>query len=124
MKSLKDSSLIVSINTKFIDLPRGGSVVFTKIGPIQFGIPPESVKDALKLGIEVPTYYIIPTSKWDKIYNVSVAEFEFPAYFNFFVKKKKINLICTKENEKAIKDIFQETLLGPVDFEVLFFLFF
>lgn len=119
IKSLKDSSLIASPSTKFIDLPRGGCVVFTKIGPIQFGIPPETVKDSLKLGIEVPNYYIIPTSKWDKIYNISVAEFEFPAYFNFFIKKKKINLICTKENEKAIKSIFQETLLGPLEFDVI-----
>jgi len=117
IKSLKASSLIVSPNTKFVDLPRGGCVVFTKIGPIQFGIPPETVKDSLKLGIEVPSYYILPSSKWDKIYNISVAEFEFPAYFNFFIKKKKINLICTKENEQAIKAIFQETLLGPTDFE-------
>ena len=118
LKSLKDSVQVFSQNTKFVDLPRGGCVVFTKIGPIQFGIPPETVKDSLKLGIEVPSYYIIPSSKWDKIYNISVAEFEFPAYFNFFIKKKKINLICTKENEQAIKSIFQETLLGPLDFEV------
>lgn len=119
LKNLKENTLKVSPSTRYINLPRGGCVVFTRIGPIQFGIPPESVKDALTLNIEVPTYYIIPTSKWDKIYNVSVAEFEFPAYFNFFIKKKKINLICTKQNEKAIKDIFQETLLGPLDFEVV-----
>lgn len=46
----------------------------------------------------------------------SVAEFEFPAYFNFFVKKSRINLICTQEGEQAIRKIFQETLLGPEDF--------
>lgn len=79
----------------------------------------ETFKDALKLNIEIPTYYIVPSSKWDKIYNISVAEFEFPAYFNFFIKKKKINLICNTETEKAIKNIFQETLLGPKDFSNL-----
>ncbi len=28
---------------------RGGCVVKTKIGPIQFGIPPETVKDSINL---------------------------------------------------------------------------
>lgn len=116
LKQKMTPGVIAATTTKFMDLPRGGSIVFTRIGPIQFGIPPESVKDALTLGIEVPTYYIIPTSKWDKVYNVSLAEFEFPAYFNFFIKKRKISLICTSENEKAIKAIFQETLLGPTSF--------
>lgn len=117
----RDSLLISKSDTKFLNLPRGGCVIFTKIGPIQFGIPPETVKDSLDLNIEIPTYYIVPSSKWDKIFNISVAEFEFPAYFNFFIKKKKINLICTKEMEKSIKNIFQETLLGPLEFPVRLF---
>lgn len=49
-------------------------------------MPPETVKDSLNLGIEIPTYYIIPTNRFDKKFGISVAEFEFPAYFNFFVK--------------------------------------
>lgn len=99
------------------ELPRGGCVVISTMGPIQFGMPPETVKDSLNLGFEIPQYYVIPSSRWDKMFHMSVAEFEFPAYFNFFVKKKKITLICTKEAKKAIRVIFRETLLGPKKFE-------
>ncbi|KAL4474591.1 hypothetical protein ABPG73_016094 [Tetrahymena malaccensis] len=103
-------------NNKY-NLMRGGCVIKSVIGPIQFGIPPETVKDSLNLGQEVPTFYIIPSKRFDKKNGVNVAEFEFPAYFNFFVKKRKCTLICTQEAERAVRTVFQETLLGPVSFE-------
>lgn len=103
---------------EIIRLKRGGLVVKTKLGWIQFGIPPETVKDSLNLGIQVPTYYVVPSVRFDKKTGINVAEFEFPAYFNYFVKKKKINLICSKEAFEAIGIIFQETLLGPKEFDV------
>ncbi len=107
-----------------IPLKRGGVVVKTKLGWIQFGIPPETVKDSLNLGIDVPTFYVVPSVRFDKKTGINVAEFEFPAYFNYFVKKKKINLICSKEAFEAIRIIFQETLLGPKEFPVLFYFLF
>jgi hypothetical protein len=104
-----------------IKLPRGGLVIQTKaLGNIQFGMPPETVKDHLNLGIDIPAYYIVPQKMFDKGFGLSVAEFEFPAYFNFFVKRTRITLICTKESEMAVRAIFQETLLGPRNFDVLF----
>lgn len=54
----------------------------------------------------MPTIYIMPKHRFDKRFCLSVAEFEFPAYFNFFVKKRKIILICDEEGEKAVRDIF------------------
>eukprot|EP00520_Triparma_pacifica_P006131 CAMPEP_0118645234 /NCGR_PEP_ID=MMETSP0785-20121206/7387_1 /TAXON_ID=91992 /ORGANISM="Bolidomonas pacifica, Strain CCMP 1866" /LENGTH=809 /DNA_ID=CAMNT_0006537093 /DNA_START=136 /DNA_END=2561 /DNA_ORIENTATION=- len=42
-----------------------------------------------------------------------LAEFEFPAYFNFFCLKKKVTLICIAELETRVRAIFTETLLGP-----------
>lgn len=113
----------INLNKKgeTIHLKRGGVIVNTKLGWIQFGIPPETVKDSLNLEIEVPSYYIVPSVRFDKKTGINVAEFEFPAYFNYFVKKKKINLICSKEAFEAIRIIFQETLLGPVEFEVLIY---
>jgi len=73
------------------------------------------VKDSLNLGIEVPTYYIIPSERFDKQLGINVAEFEFPAYFNFFIKNKRITLLCSTSAEKAIRAVFQETLLGPLN---------
>ena len=104
--------------SKVIKLPRGGYIVSTKTGNIQFGLPPDTIKDCLTLGINIPKYFIIPSNRFNKIFGVNVAEFEFPAYFNFFINKQKINLICTKEAEISIRVIFQETLLGPKNLEV------
>ena len=69
-------------------------------------MPPETIKDSLNLGLDVPTYYIVPTTRFDINYGLSVCEFEFPAYFNFFLKRRKINLICTKEAAEAIRIVF------------------
>lgn len=90
----------------------------TSAGPIQFGMPPETVKDSMNLQQEVPTFYILPTKRFDRKSGVNVAEFEFPAYFNFFIKRKKCTLICDHPAENAVRTIFQETLLGPTSFDV------
>ena len=63
--------------------------------------------------------FIVPTRRYSKESFINVAEFEFPAYFNFFVLKTRIKLICTVEQEKMIRIIFQETLLCPLEFPVV-----
>lgn len=87
----------------------------TKVGAIQFSMVPETLKDSINMGLDVPGIFIVPTHRFDKRFCLSVAEFEFPAYFSFFVKKKRVTLITDKEGEEAIRAIFQETLLGPKD---------
>jgi hypothetical protein len=115
-----DSAVAVEESkTEIYDLVRGGCVVMTSAGPIQFGIPPETVKDSLIAGKEVPTYFVVPTERFDRKVGISVAEFEFPAYFNFFVKKRQVSIICTEEARDAIRIIFQETLLGPENMDDL-----
>ena len=118
IKEQSSAEMVMKKKGEILPLKRGGLVVKTKLGWIQFGIPPETVKDSLNLGIEVPSYYVVPSVRFDKKTGINVAEFEFPAYFNYFVKKRKINLICSKEAYDAIRIIFQETLLGPQEFEV------
>ncbi len=101
-----------------IRLPRGGIIVKTSAGNVQFGMPPETVKDSMMMGLDVPVYYVLPTKRFDFKVCLNVAEFEFPAYFNFFIRKKQVFMICTNEDEMAIRTVFQETLLGPVSFDV------
>eukprot|EP00924_Labyrinthula_sp_SR-Ha-C_P003810 snap_masked-scaffold_3-processed-gene-5.29-mRNA-1 protein AED:0.07 eAED:0.07 QI:0/0/0/1/1/1/3/0/1064 len=102
-----------------ISLPRGGSIVQTKIGPIQFGIPPETIKDSLNLKLEVPRIFIVPSERFScrigATQGLNLAEFEFPAYFNFFMKGgKRICLVVDNESvKKCVEEVFQETLLGP-----------
>ena len=54
-----ESSLFKDIKG-VVYLPRGGYVVKTRsCGPVQFGIPPETVKDSLDGGLEPPCYYVV-----------------------------------------------------------------
>lgn len=96
-----------------ISLPRGGVYVASSIGPIQFGMPPETVKDSMELGMNVPNVFVVPPERFNLHEGVNVAEIEFPAFFNYFVLRKKMTLITYKETESEIRAIMQEALLGP-----------
>ena len=57
--------------------------------------------------------YLIGNSYLNRrlILGVNLAEFEFPAYFNFFVNKRKCTLIVDSMNaEQSIRTVFGETL--------------
>lgn len=99
-------------------LSRGGAIVLTSIGPIQFGCPPETIKDSMVLGLGIPTHYVIPANRFVRKFGpsqgINAAEFEFPAYCNFFFKGKRVSLVVNDEDVKSrIENVFQETLLGP-----------
>ena len=70
------------------------------------GIPPETVKDSLRLGIKIPSYYVIPSKRFDKELGIATVELEFPTLFNLFINKEKITFICTKDDSTAIRDFF------------------
>ena len=94
-------------------LPRGGIYVHTPAGPVQFGMPPETIKDSMSLGLTLPAFFVVPKERFNLAAGINVAEFEFPAYYNFFFKRRRINLITTHSVEPLIRTIFRETLLGP-----------
>lgn len=105
-------------------LPRGGVSIQTQAcGYVQFGIPPETIKDSMKLGLEVPSVYIVPVDRFCRemgpALGVNLAEFEFPAYFNFFIQRKRCTLVVDSvDAERNIRRVFSETLLGPAQFRV------
>ena len=73
------------------------------------------------MGIDVPLFYIVPVEPFCRemgpALGVNLAEFEFPAYFNFFIKKKRCILIVdSADAEDNIRRVFSETLLGPAQF--------
>lgn len=75
----------------------------------------------MRLGLAVPNVYIVPVERFCRemgpALGVNLAEFEFPAYFNFFVYKKQCTLIVDNdEAEKNIRRVFNETLFGPYKF--------
>jgi hypothetical protein len=103
-------------------LPRGGISIETKaVGRIQFGIPPETIKDSMRLGLGVPSVYIVPVERFCReigpALGLNLAEFEFPAYFNYFVRQKRCTLVVDSlDAEQNIRTVFGETLLGPAQF--------
>lgn len=104
------------------NLPRGGVSIQTQAcGCVQFGIPPETIKDSMKLGLEVPSVYIVPVDRFCRemgpALGVNLAEFEFPAYFNFFIQRRRCTLVVDSvDAERNIRSVFSETLLGPAQF--------
>jgi phosphoribosyl 1,2-cyclic phosphodiesterase len=99
-----------------IQLPRGGLYARTSAGPVQFGIPPESIKDVMALGLDVPAAYVVPREPFDRRRGLNVAEFEFPTYYSFFLLKRRARLVVESAAvEQRIRTVFQETLFGPND---------
>ncbi len=97
----------------YIELPRGGFLIQTQFGPLQIGVPPETIKDTMVMPSGVPTYYILPQDFFYIDKGISVAEVEFPLYFNYYIKKTKTHLIV---EEHRIPDIIQalwESNFGP-----------
>ncbi|CAB9522972.1 Lactamase_B [Seminavis robusta] len=105
-----------------VSLPRGGLTIETKaVGRIQFGIPPETIKDSMRLGLDIPNIYIVPVERFCRemgpALGINLAEFEFPGYFNYFVRGRKVTLVVdSDEAETNIRNVFGETLLGPAQF--------
>eukprot|EP00808_Paulinella_micropora_P015650 g36229.t1 len=116
LRALSSNNLDVNRDS-CIPLPRGGTYIKTKCGPVQVGLPPETIKDCMSLGLTLPTHYVLPKERFNMEVGINVAEFEFPAYFNFFIKRTKINLIIDRHVEPFIRQIFQESLLGPKEIQ-------
>ncbi len=102
-----------ALSQSVTQLPRGGYIVDTAVGYIQFGSPPETIKDTMSLPKSVPQYFVLPRDffNWNK--GISVAELEFPIYYNYFLRQKKTFVICSVEQVDRIKAVLTESLFGP-----------
>ena len=96
-----------------IKLPRGGFVMNTPIGHVQFGSPPETIKDSMILLKDVPQIFVITEELFNWLKGISIAEIEFPIYYNFFINKRKTLIICRKNQYTQIKRVLQESIFGP-----------
>jgi CRP-like cAMP-binding protein/phosphoribosyl 1,2-cyclic phosphodiesterase len=98
-------------------LPRGGYIVKTPIGQFQFGSPPETIKDTMVLN-GVPQVFVLPSRFFNWVKGISVAEVEFPIYYNFFLKKRKTYIVCTREQIKRFARVLREAIFGPRNFDI------
>lgn len=99
-------------------LPRGGFLVDTVAGYIQFGSPPETIKDTMSLPGDVPRIFVLLGELFNWLKGISVAEIEFPIYYNFFLKKKKTYVICNTEQYEQMKLVLQESIFGPEELDI------
>jgi len=102
----------------YVRLPRGGYLVDTEIGSIQFGAPPETIKDTMMMPGSVPEVFVLSGEMFNWIKGISIAEIEFPLYYNFFIRKKKTVVVCTREQYRRIIRVLQESLFGPLEFDI------
>lgn len=109
----RGSGLSNDASNPVVLLDRGGVYVQTTIGPIQFGIPPETIKDCLHKGYDVPSHFVIPKERFNLNLGVTCAEIEFPMFFNFFVLRRIVNLITDEETSKQIDIVVRECTIGP-----------
>ncbi len=105
--------MLVTEHSHFKELPRGGYLVDTSEGYIQFGSPPETIKDTMDFEKKTPLVFVLPNKFFHVEKGISVAELEFPIYFNFFLRKKKTYIICTPEQKIQLTTVLKESLMGP-----------
>jgi CRP-like cAMP-binding protein/phosphoribosyl 1,2-cyclic phosphodiesterase len=96
-----------------IQLPRGGTIVKTSIGLVQFGAPPETLKDAVAVLGQVPTIYVLPSTWFSRRRGLTIAELEFPAYYNYFLHGRRLMAVCDDDGERRLRTVLRESLLGP-----------
>lgn len=82
-------------------------------GNIVFGCPPGIVKDFAKRKEELPNQFVIPAQTF--VNGRSNFDLEFIVYSFLFlkIKRKKIFLYCSRQQEQRFRSILNETLFGP-----------
>jgi len=104
-------------NSTYI-LPRGGYLLDSPIGYVQFGSPPETIKDTMRLEKGVPEIFVLTEDMFSWIKGISIGEIEFPIYYNYFIRNKKTHIICRKNQLPRIKKVLQESIFGPKSLDV------
>lgn len=99
-------------------LPRGGYLAETPAGNIQFGAPPETIKDTMHLDSGVPDIFVLADEMFSWVKGISVGEIEFPLYYNYFLRNKKTLIICRQNQLARIKKVLQESIFGPRVFDI------
>lgn len=99
-------------------LPRGGYLAETPAGNIQFGAPPETIKDTMHLPSGVPEIFVLADEMFSWIKGISIGEIEFPLYYNYFLRNKKTLIVCRKNQLNRIRKVLQESIFGPKTFDI------
>src|SRR6186713_2797485 len=101
------------MSAPLLRLPRGGVIVETSAGRVQLGAPPETIKDAMEAGIDVPSTFVMPSTWFSRRRGTTTAELEFPVYYNWFLRSRKVTAVCDEDGRRRLRAILRESLFGP-----------
>lgn len=101
------------MKVEVIPLRRGGTLIQTPFGAVQIGALPETIKDTLELMGEVPDTFVLPSKLFSSEKGISLADIEFPAYYNYFLKNRPIRIIGQTHQIEIILNVLNEAVLGP-----------
>lgn len=82
---------------------------------MQFGAPPETIKDSVCSDEGVADVFVLTDRFFDYGRGISFAEVEFPIYYNFFVRQRRLRLLCTAKQRDRVERLMQEALFGPAE---------
>ncbi|MBI4867086.1 MAG: cyclic nucleotide-binding domain-containing protein [Candidatus Wallbacteria bacterium] len=100
-----------------LPLGRGGLLFPTAAGWIQYGVVPETIKDTMVLPGGVPCTYIVPQRLFCTERGISLAELEFPCYFNFFIKNRRTTIVCRSAQRAVLEQVLAEAVFGPEELD-------
>ncbi len=95
------------------ELSRGGQVIQWGDLHLQVGAYPETIKDTMTSSEGVPQIFVVPERLFDAYFGVSAAELEFPIYFNFYLKGRKLRFICRPKQLRPLVRVLKEAIFGP-----------
>ena len=94
-------------------------MVPTAVGPVQFGAPPETIKDTMEADLEVPRIFVLPAQWFSTRRGVSLASLEFPIYYSYFLGGTPATVVCDRQGEQRLRQILRESVLGPAVIEAV-----
>ena len=80
---------------------------------LQVGAYPETIKDTMQSSEGVPQIFVVPERLFDPYLGVSAAELEFPVYFNFYLKQRKLRFVCRARQLRPLVRVLKEAIFGP-----------
>jgi CRP-like cAMP-binding protein/glyoxylase-like metal-dependent hydrolase (beta-lactamase superfamily II) len=108
----------IILTEPYTTLPRGGYLLETSVGYIQIGSPPETIKDTMMLPRSTPFIFVLPNQFFHVSKGISVAELEFPIYYNHFLRQKKTYVVCTEEQREQFRIVLNEAIFGPEELDL------
>ena len=100
------------------DLPRGGRLLEWGDLVMQLGCYPETIKDTMNLKCGVPDVFLLTEELFDMDLGISLAELEFPVYYNYYVLGKKTKFVCRPRQLKTILRLLREAVFGPSSYRL------